>query len=274
PPIPSARAVGSRSITTWAEPKPGVPPASPSSGATSRWRCGARTAASTSPSTPGASAPSPCATSTTSPTSPVSAFSRASTSWNADDSGNRSNQRPPPRLHASRTPLEDPRPSPERLVEDHYDDLYRFLRGLTRHVQDAEDLAQRTLVRAYRALDTFDGRAGLRTWLHGIAYREFLNWHRGRRLFVALDPRRGRTDAGFDALLDRERLRAAIARLSPKVGAAFVLVEVQELSLAEAATALGVPVGTVKSRLFEARAALRGFLDDSRMETAHVPETL
>ncbi|RYG35444.1 RNA polymerase sigma factor [bacterium] len=171
-------------------------------------------------------------------------------------------------------PLEEPRPSPDRLVEDHFDDLYRFLRGLTRHVQDAEDLAQRTLVRAYRSLHTFDGRASLRTWLHGIAYREFLNWHRGRRLIVALDPRRGQTDARLDALLDRERLRAAIARLTPKVGAAFVLVEVQELSLDEAATALGIPAGTVKSRLFEARASLRQTLENPRLENSHASEAL
>ncbi|CAN5683269.1 sigma-70 family RNA polymerase sigma factor [soil metagenome] len=168
---------------------------------------------------------------------------------------------------------EAPRPSPDRLVEEYFDDLYRFLRGLTRHAEDAEDLAQRTMVRAYRALDRYDGRAGMRTWLHGIAYREFLNWYRGRRLLLALDPRRGALDAGFEALLDRERLRAAIGRLSPKLGAAFVLVEVQGLSLEEAAEVLGVPIGTVKSRLHQARAGLRPLLEDSHLDAYHAPET-
>jgi RNA polymerase sigma-70 factor, ECF subfamily len=171
-------------------------------------------------------------------------------------------------------PVETPRPSADRLVEDHYDDLYRFLRGLTRHSQEAEDLAQRALVRAFRALDRFDGRSSLRTWLHGIAYREFLNWRRGRRLLLALDPRRGSRDAGFEAVLDRERLLAAIARLSPKIGAAFVLVEVQGMSYDEAALAMDVPAGTVKSRLHEARLRLRGLLDEIPLENPHVPEAL
>jgi RNA polymerase sigma-70 factor, ECF subfamily len=169
--------------------------------------------------------------------------------------------------------------SPDRLVEDHFDDLYRFLRGLTRHTQDAEDLAQRALIRAFRSSGTFDGRSSLRTWLHGIAYREFLNWRRARRMWVALDPRRGRADAAVDAMLDRERLRAALARLSPKTSAAFVLVEVQELSHEEAAAVLGVPVGTVKSRLHEARARLRQLLGEtspheSETEKPYVPEAL
>lgn len=168
---------------------------------------------------------------------------------------------------------ESPRPSADRLVDDHYDDLYRFLRGLTRHTEEAEDLAQRTLVRAYRALDQFDGRAGMRTWLHGIAYREFLNWRRGRRLFSVLDPSRGRTDVQTDTLLDRERLRAAIMRLSPKTGAVFVLVEVQGMSHEEAGSALGVPAGAVKSRLYEARSRLRQLLDEATTEKNHVPKT-
>jgi RNA polymerase sigma-70 factor (ECF subfamily) len=171
-------------------------------------------------------------------------------------------------------PEELPRPSPDSLVEDHYDDLYRFLRGLTRHVEDAEDLATRTLLRAYRALDRFDGRASLRTWLHGIAYREFLNWRRGRRFLAALDQTRGRTDAQFDALLDRERLRAAIVRLSPKRGAVFALVEVQGMTHEEAGLALNVPPGTVKSRLYEARVHLRQLLDEPITEKNHVPEIL
>ncbi len=183
-----------------------------------------------------------------------------------------SNLHPFLRFYALRTLVE--RPNADRLVEDHFDDLYRFLRGLTRHTQDAEDLAQRTLVRAFRSYGSFDGRSSLRTWLHGVAYREFLNWRRGRRLFAALDPRQGGPDARLEATLDRERLRGAIGSLSPKLGAAFALVDVQELSLEEAATILKIPVGTVKSRLHEARTRLRGLLAEPQMENPYVPEPL
>ena len=162
----------------------------------------------------------------------------------------------------------------DALVDRWFDDVYRFLRHLTRHAQEAEDLAQETLLRAMRGAGKFDSRAGLRTWLHAIAYREFLAWRRGRRLLVALDPRRGSADPRFDALLDRERLLAALGRLSPKVAAAFLLVEVQELTYDEAATVLNVPVGTVRSRLYEARQRLRVLLTESTPEMNHVTDSL
>lgn len=162
----------------------------------------------------------------------------------------------------------------DALVERHLDDLYRFLRHLTRHAQEAEDLAQRTLLRALRGIGGFDGQSSLRTWLHRIAYREFLNWRRGRRLVVALDPRRPHVDPGYDAFESRERLVDAIGRLSPKVGAAFLLVEVQELTIEEAAQALRVPAGTIKSRLDQARHRLRRLLAEPAPENAHAPEPL
>jgi RNA polymerase sigma-70 factor (ECF subfamily) len=157
-------------------------------------------------------------------------------------------------------------PDPDELVEQFYDDLFRFLRHLTRHTQEAEDLAQATLVRAVKNLKSYDGRASVRTWLHAIAYREFLNWRRGRRLLLALDPRSPQRELGFEQVQDKEVLLQALERLGPKLSATFLLVEVQELSHAQAAEALQVPVGTVKSRLHEARTRLQRLLSDESGE--------
>ncbi|RYG23064.1 sigma-70 family RNA polymerase sigma factor [bacterium] len=166
------------------------------------------------------------------------------------------------------------RQAADTLVESYFDDLYRFFRHLTRDPHEAEDLAQQTLLRALHGIKGFDGRSRLRTWLHGIAYREFLNWQRGRRILLALDPRRPHVETGFEAFADRERLLDAIGRLSTKLRTVFLMAEVQELALEEVAAALVLPIGTVKSRLHEARHRLRQMLADPELETAHASETV
>lgn len=158
------------------------------------------------------------------------------------------------------------------FVERYFDDLYRFLRHLTRHAQESEDLAQQTLLRAVRNLGSFDGRSSLRTWLHRIAYREFLNWRRGRRLWVALNPHHRSHDRAFDQAEDKEVLIACIAKLTPTLAATFLLVEVQELTLEEAARVLDAPIGTIKSRVHEARAKLRQLLGSTYGDIQHAQE--
>jgi RNA polymerase sigma-70 factor, ECF subfamily len=160
----------------------------------------------------------------------------------------------------------------ERLVEDHYDDVFRFLRHLTRHTQEAEDLTQQTFIRASKALDKYDGRSSLVTWLHRIAFREFLNWRRGRRLLIGLNPFLGSQDPRIAQVLDTEILLQALSKLPPKTSATFLLIEVQQLSIEEAGTVLGIPAGTVKSRLHDARRRLRTQLCTANEDTTHTRE--
>jgi RNA polymerase sigma-70 factor, ECF subfamily len=165
-------------------------------------------------------------------------------------------------------PIESHR-NADPAVHAYLDDIYRFLRQLTGHQQDAEDLTQQTLLRALRGVGRFKGDSTVRTWLHRIAYREYLNWSRGRRIWLALDPRRHSIAPDAEAIVSREVIRASVDRLSPKLRAAFLLVEVQELGLSEAATVLGIPEGTVKSRLYEARVQLRQILGDTFEELSN-----
>ena len=75
----------------------------------------------------------------------------------------------------------------QQLVRDYYPGVYRYLLYLTRRADAAEDLAQETFLQAWRRLETFEGRAPLRLWLHRIAHREFLQALRSQRPHTSLE---------------------------------------------------------------------------------------
>lgn len=134
-----------------------------------------------------------------------------------------------------------------------------------------EDLAQETFLRAFRALPAFDraGRARLSTWILTIATRLALDELRRPRLATepfdlasAVVPGPARADADLERGTLRAALRRAISDLTPEYRAAFLLRELHELGYDEIARALGIDMGTVKSRLARARAALRAALGE------------
>ncbi len=154
-------------------------------------------------------------------------------------------------------------------VEPEIPVMLRVALSLTGNRADAEDLVQESLVRAFRALDSFDGRHP-RAWLLTIVRNTNVNLHRRQRPGLVEDwdlvrssrPAFGAQtqaspeDIVLDSVLD-ERLAEAVAELDPRFRAALILVDVQDLSYAEAAAVLGVPVGTVMSRVSRARDRLR-----------------
>jgi RNA polymerase sigma-70 factor (ECF subfamily) len=166
-------------------------------------------------------------------------------------------------------------PSAERALVERYQRrvfalLGRML-GPSGRAADVEDVAQETFLRAFRALPRFDrrGRARLSTWILTIATRLALDTlkRRGPGL-VPLEPVELRVASGdrTDSGLVRGELRAAVARavaaLAPEYRAAFVLRELHDFSYEEVAEALAIDLGTVKSRLSRARAALRAALSE------------
>jgi len=150
----------------------------------------------------------------------------------------------------------------EQFVIEHYEAIFRFLRNLTGSKEDAEDLTQQTFLRAWEALSSFRGDSSLSTWLHSIAYREYTHWLRSRREFVPLDEIIDMPDEQANQNLEAVLLRWAIYRLDPEHREVFVLYYVQGFSVSEVAKIIGVPAGTVKSRLFFARQKLRELLSD------------
>jgi RNA polymerase sigma-70 factor (ECF subfamily) len=150
----------------------------------------------------------------------------------------------------------------EQFVIEHYEAIFRFLRNLTGNKEDAEDLTQQTFLRAWEALPSFRGDSSLSTWLHSIAYREYIHWLRSRREFVPLDEIVDMPDEQANQNLEAVLLRWAIYRLDPEHREVFVLYYVQGFSVSEIAKIIGVPAGTVKSRLFFARQKLKELLSD------------
>jgi RNA polymerase sigma-70 factor (ECF subfamily) len=159
--------------------------------------------------------------------------------------------------------------------------LYRVARRLTRTPTEAEDLVQDALLRSYRSFDGFDGRYP-RAWLLTILRNTHYNRLRKRRPDL-LDEEvaqrlpapgaDGRQDGTPERALHDEfdpRVREALATLSANHRAVLALVDLDGLSYQEAADVLGVPIGTVMSRLHRARRKVRtyleqtGFLEDDR----------
>lgn len=154
----------------------------------------------------------------------------------------------------------------ERYVVPEIEVLLRVARTIVSRPADAEDLVQETLLRAFRGVDAFDGRHP-RAWLLTIMRNAHVNSVRRRRPELLDDPDaeldRGAHDpadgpeevvvgAAFDAVV-----ADALTALPGKFGTVVTLVDVDGLSYAEAAEALGVPVGTVMSRLHRARGRIR-----------------
>ncbi len=150
----------------------------------------------------------------------------------------------------------------EQFVIEHYEAIFRFLRNLTGNKEDAEDLTQQTFLRAWEALPNFRGDSSLSTWLHSIAYREYTHWLRSQREFVPLDEIVDMPDEQANQNLEAVLLRWAIYHLDPEHREVFVLYYVQGFSVKEIAKIIGVPAGTVKSRLFFARQKLKELLSD------------
>lgn len=150
----------------------------------------------------------------------------------------------------------------------------RFARSLARQGTDAEDLVQETYLRAFRSRHTFIADGDMRRWLFTICKHVFLRQReRDQREVVSLDD--DPSDAtvsvarlhnqlvasGEAMLLDHIEVGPAIIRaldaLSPPARMVVVLVDFEGYGYADAAEVLGVPVGTVRSRLFRARQALQ-----------------
>jgi RNA polymerase sigma-70 factor (ECF subfamily) len=146
---------------------------------------------------------------------------------------------------------------------------YRILRDVDR----AEDAVQQTLVTAWRELPMLRDPDRFDAWLRRILVHACYAEARRRRAWAAnirvipVDGSDGRDDLA--SVVDRDRLERGFRRLSPEQAAIFVLHHYVGLSLPEIADELGVPLGTVKSRLHYATSALRAALDaDARSVVA------
>lgn len=145
------------------------------------------------------------------------------------------------------------------LVDRHADRLFALAMSLVRNNADAEDVLQETFTGAYRGLKKFEGRASVRTWLTRILILQVAKWRRDRRgkTTQPIESASPTTSGGGSATEQKIDLHAALAKLSAEHQEVLLLREFEQLSYEEIAETLGVPRGTVESRLHRARADLR-----------------
>jgi RNA polymerase sigma-70 factor (ECF subfamily) len=154
----------------------------------------------------------------------------------------------------------------------HIPRLRRYARSLVFDVDRADDLVQSALERGLTHWHQFDQRRDMLVWLLSIAHNAHMDQCRRDHRLSTLDPgdlqdlqdRQG-GHAGTDVGL-RLDLQAALARLSADQRASLLLVCVEQLSYAEAAEVMQVPVGTVMSRVCRARGVMRQFLEGPDMD--------
>lgn len=143
----------------------------------------------------------------------------------------------------------------EVLVRTYQEPVWRFLRGMVRDPALAEDLAQDTFLRAFDRLRTFRFRSRFSSWLFQIARNLAIDALRQRERRGLLPARLGADPTPPDPEL-RAEVETAVGGLSDKLREALLLVEVMGFTCREAGQILGIAEGTVKSRLFHARARL------------------
>ena len=157
----------------------------------------------------------------------------------------------------------------DTLLGRHYDRLYALCRRVTGNDADGADACQEALIAIVRALAGFDGRSSFSTWTYRVATNACLDELRRRRRrpepgLPADESSAVGGDRGRDPFGDvdtRVAVDAALTGLTPEFRAAVVLRDLCGLAYGEIAEVLGVPIGTVRSRIARGRSALIPFVD-------------
>jgi RNA polymerase sigma-70 factor (ECF subfamily) len=168
----------------------------------------------------------------------------------------------------------------DRLLRNHYDRVFAVCRHLLGNHADAADAAQNAMISAVRGLARFDGNAAFGTWIYRIATNAALDELRRRSRRPLLVDQRA-SDGGdslteravdtnateaYGTIEDRMVVGPALQTIRDDYRAAVVLRDVADLDYAEIADVLGIPPGTVRSRIARGRAALAGAIGTSRTD--------
>jgi len=147
-------------------------------------------------------------------------------------------------------------------VVSHIQRLRRYARFLCRDAADADDLVQETLVKALSKADQFQPGSNLRVWLFSILHNAFISGTRAFERRRRMSAQQEQTSsvgvpAPQEMRIELRRVLRALDRLSEDQRRVILLVAVDGMTTDEAALVLGLPVGTVRSRLARGREALR-----------------
>ncbi len=160
----------------------------------------------------------------------------------------------------------------EVLVKRYQDRLYTAMISVVGNADEAEDVVQESFIQAYLKLDTFQQNSRFFTWLYRIAFNFALARRRRNRGHVSLDETRENTgaeptsrgdspDANLKRCEDVTQVHGALAKLTEDHRSILVLREMEDLAYEDIAEVLKISIGTVRSRLNRARAALKAQLE-------------
>lgn len=170
----------------------------------------------------------------------------------------------PLNLPKTRQVTESP-PSFEQIVDAHYQGLYRFALSMCRRDATAQDLVQQTFLQWAKKGHTLREASKVKTWLFTTIYREWLTLARREKKHEEIEFEPDLHGAihenpDEDPKVDSQALQSALEELEPNYRAPLVLFYLKELSYRDIAETLGIPIGTVMSRLSRAKDSLRTIL--------------
>jgi RNA polymerase sigma-70 factor, ECF subfamily len=160
----------------------------------------------------------------------------------------------------------------EELAMPHFAKLYNFAHWLTQDRAAAEDLVQETYMKALRGFSSFQQGTNFRAWMYKILRNTFLTTRSGLKAWasVSLDsddddkptePAASETpESVLLARVQQETIQSALESLPVKFREIVLLCDLEEMTYQEIGETLGIPIGTVMSRLSRARKAMRGLL--------------
>jgi len=158
----------------------------------------------------------------------------------------------------------------EELAMPHFAKLYNFAHWLAQDRAAAEDLVQETYMKALRGFSSFQQGTNFRAWMYKILRNTFLTTKAGLKVSVSLDSdgddkpaEPAVTETPESVLLARvevETIQSALEKLPVKFREIILLCDLEEMSYQEIGQTLGIPIGTVMSRLSRARKAMRDLL--------------
>ena len=171
--------------------------------------------------------------------------------------------------------LQNDLPAFEALVSRYQGKIVGYAARMLNDHDEAEDVAQEAFIKAYRSLDGFRGQSSFSTWLYRIVTnlcidRARLKKRRPQQAYSLDEPLDGEEEKGGRELPDystepskdverdelRRQVRETVAQMPEKMRAVLVMCDIQGMAYEDIAASLDVPIGTVKSRLFHARADL------------------
>lgn len=152
------------------------------------------------------------------------------------------------------------------MIEKEIPRLRRYARALVRNQDNADDLVQDTLLRALSKIHLWQPGTDLRAWLFTLMHNQYVNFVRRAVREGTQTPIDAAIDLGHAASqhvsLQLRDLKAALDRLPDEQRAVVLLIGLEGMRYEEVAEILGVPVGTIRSRLSRAREALRQMMDE------------